>query len=68
MVNVIPLQRNGKKEDIANACLFSASSAASYITGTTIIVDGGVVLTAPNFTFLSQEFVQNYPNFGKSKL
>lgn len=66
--NIIPLQRLGLKKDIGNACLFAASSAASYITGTTLIVDGGIVLTAPNFTFLSSDFSKGYSTFGKSKL
>jgi peroxisomal 2,4-dienoyl-CoA reductase len=54
MVGTIPLQRYGTKRDIANSCLFSASPAASYITGVTISVDGGSVLTYSNFTFLSK--------------
>ena len=65
---IVPLQRNGTKQDIANSCIFAVSSAASYITGTTIIVDGGIVLTAPNFPFFSQDFVKSYPSYGKAKL
>jgi 3-oxoacyl-[acyl-carrier protein] reductase len=39
-----PLVRLGEVEDIANAYAFLASDKASYITGTTLKVDGGLVL------------------------
>ncbi len=39
----IPLKRLGKVEDVANAVLFLASDEASYITGTTVYVDGGLL-------------------------
>ncbi|WP_457621419.1 3-oxoacyl-[acyl-carrier-protein] reductase [Persephonella sp.] len=38
----IPLGRFGKAEDVANAVLFLASDYASYITGETIHVNGGM--------------------------
>jgi len=38
----IPAKRLGKTDDIADAVLFLASKAASYITGTTLVVDGGM--------------------------
>jgi 3-oxoacyl-[acyl-carrier protein] reductase len=41
----IPLGRIGSPEDIANAVLFLASDEAGYITGQTITVDGGMVMT-----------------------
>ncbi len=37
-----PLGHMGTPEDIANMCLFLASDESSYITGTEMIVDGGV--------------------------
>jgi 3-oxoacyl-[acyl-carrier protein] reductase len=40
----VPLGRLGTPRDVANAALFLASDDASYITGTTIVVDGGQTL------------------------
>lgn len=36
-----PLKRIGTPEDIARAALYLASEAASFVTGTTLVVDGG---------------------------
>jgi NAD(P)-dependent dehydrogenase (short-subunit alcohol dehydrogenase family) len=41
VANSVPLKRNGKGQDIANAALFLASDMASYITGVVLPVDGG---------------------------
>ncbi len=48
MEDAIPLGRLGSERDVANAFLFLASDDASYITGTTIIVDGGQLLPEGN--------------------
>ena len=37
-----PLGRVGKPQDIANGVLFLASDAANYITGTELVIDGGI--------------------------
>jgi len=44
MARFIPLKRWGTSMDIANAMLYLASEGASYVTGQTIIVDGGAIL------------------------
>ena len=40
--NVIPLRRVGKPSDIANSTMFLLSDESSFITGTELIVDGGL--------------------------
>lgn len=44
MESKVPVARLGEVDDIANACLFLSSEQASYINGTVISVDGGIVL------------------------
>ena len=42
--DIIPLGRAGLPEDVANAVVFLSSDKASYITGITLRVDGGLIL------------------------
>jgi len=42
--NFVPMQREGRPEEIANTVLFLCSDLASYITGQSISVDGGYVM------------------------
>jgi 3-oxoacyl-[acyl-carrier protein] reductase len=44
MTASIPLRRLGTVDEIGYAALFLASDEAGYITGQTIVVDGGQVL------------------------
>ncbi|TIW06025.1 MAG: SDR family oxidoreductase, partial [Mesorhizobium sp.] len=44
MAASIPLKRLGTVEDIGHAALYFASKEAGYVTGQTIIVDGGQIL------------------------
>ena len=46
----IPMGRIGNAEEVANAVEFLASAKASYITGTTLFVDGGMTLY-PSFQY-----------------
>ena len=41
IIERIALRRLGRPEDVANATLFLASEEAAFITGTSILVDGG---------------------------
>lgn len=44
MLKLIPLERLGQPEDVAKVVRFLASDDASYITGQTIHIDGGMVM------------------------
>lgn len=44
MLDRIPLKRIGDPEDIVGAAVFLGSSESDYVTGTTIYVDGGLLL------------------------
>ncbi len=41
VIDAVPLRRFGKKDDIANACLFLASDFGRFINGAVLPVDGG---------------------------
>ncbi|MCO1391203.1 SDR family oxidoreductase [Burkholderia multivorans] len=47
----IPLARMGEPDDIANAMLYLASTDAAYVTGQTIVVDGGATLPESGAAF-----------------
>ncbi|XP_039205847.1 peroxisomal 2,4-dienoyl-CoA reductase isoform X2 [Crotalus tigris] len=44
----IPLQRAGNKTEIAHSVLYLVSPLSSYVTGTTLVVDGGDWMTSDN--------------------
>jgi 3-oxoacyl-[acyl-carrier protein] reductase len=44
MASAIPMQRLGTVEDIAHGVLYFASPHAAYVTGQTLVIDGGQVL------------------------
>ena len=44
MARYVPLKRWGKPDEIAHAMLYLASGEAGYVTGQTIVVDGGALL------------------------
>jgi NAD(P)-dependent dehydrogenase (short-subunit alcohol dehydrogenase family) len=44
VARMVPMRRLGEPTDIGGAAVFLASDAASWITGTTMVVDGGMLL------------------------
>jgi 3-oxoacyl-[acyl-carrier protein] reductase len=44
LVNLIPLKRTGRPQDVAAVVKFLASSDADYITGQVLCVDGGMTM------------------------
>jgi 2-hydroxycyclohexanecarboxyl-CoA dehydrogenase len=45
LLATLPVRRQGEPEDIANACAFLVSEASGYVTGQTIGVNGGRVVS-----------------------
>ena len=56
IADTIPLKRLGKIEDVAMGAVFLASEAASWITGETLVIDGGQWLAKPSF--IPREFLK----------
>jgi NAD(P)-dependent dehydrogenase (short-subunit alcohol dehydrogenase family) len=52
--NRIPLQRVGDHQELANLAAYLISDFSAYITGEVITLDGGEVLSAGQFNFLSE--------------
>jgi enoyl-[acyl-carrier protein] reductase III len=61
MTSRIPLGRLGKADDIAQAVRFLVSPGAGYITGHTLVVDGGLTVVAPFWSELGQDIPTEHP-------
>jgi glucose 1-dehydrogenase len=44
LLNAVIRRRLGQPDDVANAILFLASDEADFVTGTTLFVDGGILV------------------------
>lgn len=44
----IPMERFGKTEELVGAAVYLSSDAASFVTGTTLVVDGGILASGVN--------------------
>uniref|UniRef100_A0A3Q8UBH8 2,4-dienoyl-CoA reductase [(3E)-enoyl-CoA-producing] n=1 Tax=Cardiosporidium cionae TaxID=476202 RepID=A0A3Q8UBH8_9APIC len=62
---LIPLQRLGRTDDVAHSALFLCLPEASFITGATLVVDGGQWLTCCNFTVLEPRSMSKWINSAK---
>ena len=61
-VEQYPLRRVGKPEDIANAIGFLCSDEASFITGHTLVVDGGITVQfQENFGIRQAQYYRDHP-------
>ena len=45
MISAVPMRRSGKPSEVAQVVVFLASDESSYITGHTIVVDGGMTMS-----------------------
>lgn len=43
LIDDIPLQRIGQPEEVAHLALYLASDVAEYVTGSTFVIDGGLI-------------------------
>lgn len=60
VLNTLPLKRVGEADEVARVMLFLASAASSYVTGQTIIVDGGASLPQAGTDAALTELVERF--------
>ena len=65
IITATPMRRLGKPEELSGALLFLASDASSFVTGTTIVVDGGFNAGSGDFSWpdsTNKAFADTLPN------
>jgi NAD(P)-dependent dehydrogenase (short-subunit alcohol dehydrogenase family) len=55
-----PLQRSGDPMEIANVCYWLSSEDASFITGTSILVDGGFLHNFNSYTMKNLQYPKEF--------
>ena len=60
LLDASPVSRAGTPEDIAEAIFWLSSSNASYITGTSLLVDGGFISNMNSYTLKGKQFPNEY--------
>ena len=45
----VPMRRSGQEDDIKGAIVFLVSDAAAFVTGATLVVDGGTIARSSPF-------------------
>ncbi len=53
-----PLRRGGRPEEVADAVLFLVSSQSSFITGNTLLVDGGLMAQLPDARIVQEDHLE----------
>jgi 2,4-dienoyl-CoA reductase [(3E)-enoyl-CoA-producing], peroxisomal len=56
----IPLQRYGSRNDVSKGVLFLSSELSAYVTGQTLLVDGGALAITPNWLVHFPEFIKSW--------
>jgi NAD(P)-dependent dehydrogenase (short-subunit alcohol dehydrogenase family) len=60
LVNATPLGRPGTPQEVANTICWLASEQASFITGTTLLIDGGVSHNLNSYILKNKQFPKEY--------
>ena len=64
LTDYVPLDRLGNRKDVSNCSLFLASEASSYMTGQTLLIDGGQLAIIPNGMVNFPGFIESWkPKF-----
>ena len=64
--HTVPLKRMGSEAEVSSAIVFLLSEGAAYITGTTIRIDGGSILSSRHLEFPDHDRSVEYNGFHRS--